>query len=36
MVARRILPGERWDAGVRVADGRPRSNAKKGRSLAVD
>jgi hypothetical protein len=36
LMARRIRPDQRWDAGVRASGGKPESSAKKGRSLAVD
>jgi hypothetical protein len=36
LVARRVRAEQRWDAGVGAGDGQPGSNAKKGRSLAVD
>jgi hypothetical protein len=36
VVARRVRPDQRWDAGVGARDGQPGSNAMTGRSLAVD
>jgi hypothetical protein len=36
VVARRVRPDKRWDAGVGAGDGHPGSIARKGRSLVVD
>jgi hypothetical protein len=36
VVARRVWPDQRWDAGVCAGDGHPGSHANKGRLLAVD
>jgi hypothetical protein len=36
LMARRVRPDQRWDAGVGASGGKPESSAKKGRSLAVD
>jgi hypothetical protein len=36
LMARRIRPDQRWDAGVGAGGGQPGRSARKGRSLAVD
>jgi hypothetical protein len=36
LMARRVRPDERWEAGVGAGGGKPGSSARKGRSLAVD
>jgi hypothetical protein len=36
LMARRVRPDQRWDAGVRAGGGKPDSSAMKGRSMAVD
>jgi hypothetical protein len=36
VVARRVRPNHRWDAGVGAGDGQPGSSAKKWCSLVVD
>jgi hypothetical protein len=36
LMARRVRPNQRWDAGVGAGGGQSGSSARKGRSLAVD
>jgi hypothetical protein len=36
LIARRVRPEQRWEAGVGAGGGQPGSSARKGRSLAID
>jgi hypothetical protein len=36
LMARRVRPDQRWEAGVGACGSQPRSSARNGRSLAVD
>jgi hypothetical protein len=36
LMARRVRPDQRWEAGVGAGGGQPGSGARRGRSLAVD